>query len=173
MSYLRNGLSLIVDSLNQNAHFLMPLVISKAVEINLQDYRIGKIVFGVGLTISGLNLMIANKVSSILKSWYWTNIDMENKEDNTSETVRWLTITLGFVIASYGIFNITTGILELTSNEGSSANMCAVQLLKAKERFLSCPEGLKLWDKVNSEGSFTIRFVTKNEAPTGACVFTE
>lgn len=162
------------DVVNQGVPVIIPAALSTLIQVNLQDMRIGKIVGGIGWTLSGARLVAASGIPKNLKSWYWD--DNRDKSSNP-KTLQWGTAAAGLLITSYGIYNIATGILELTDlndikvckpgdskfSNKNNLNTCDIKLLKAKEQFLSCPEARNLWNEVERNGKFSIRCATNSE----------
>jgi len=165
MNYLRSGLSAVSDALNQAAYIITPVVVGSAVQMSFQDERIGKIVGGVGLTIAGLNLMVISGIPRTLKLWYWNRIDTSNRNSNSSIALRSGVASVGLVTTCYGIYNITMGVLELTTPIS-----CEERLRQAEQMFLSCPEGQKLWEQVESKGPFIVKCASHEEVPSGGRV---
>lgn len=179
-------MSVISRVINQSAQIMMPTALDILMEMSFQDARIGKIVGGIGLTVSGASLMVASGIPKTLKSRYWTNA--QTNESTSKTALRWGTAAAGLIITSYGVYNITTGIFELiapnpeqqdkTSDSKFPKNMissttCDADILNAKKQLLSCPEGQQIWDEVENEGPFTIRCATSDEAPAGSIVYIE
>lgn len=169
MNSLRNGLSTLNRALNhaltQAVYITTPVAVASAFQVSLQDTGLRKIVRGIGVTIAGLNLLFVSGIPKKLKSWYWDKIDTPDRDGNLTLAMRSGVASVGLMTTCYGIYNIAMGILELTTPKS-----CNERLIEAELKFLSCPEGQKLWNEVKSQGPFMVKCASSEEALTGAFV---
>lgn len=159
MSFVKNILSGVSDSIGNGIKTLAPFAVGIAIELGFEDQRIGKIVGGAIVAFSGLNI-----ISKSLHSWKWR---AQTEPNSTLQKIsRYGTLTLGLGFASYGIYSIIHGIKELLFPLS-----CEMKLENAKKQLLSCPEARKLWQEVSNEGPITCRCAKNEElAPSDARV---
>lgn len=168
MNYIGAGVSFLSSATRQAAQVLLPVAVSAAIEAGLQDQRIGKIVGGSCLIISGISVTIASGVPARLKARFITKKEIDSFESTKKTALRYGAATVGLVTTCYGVYAVAMGVLELmTWNENSvqSATMpdassivnCREGELKnTKEELLRCPEAQKLWNEVDVPGPFTL-----------------
>lgn len=191
MNYLKNEFTRLSNILVEGIQIVLPAALSTLAEMSIQDIRIGKIVGGVGLTMSGACLAVRTGIPRQLKLRILSGNILKNNDSSFKTAFRWSSAATGLLISAYGIYNIAIGVLELTNffenedqieqklhrslnskflNYQSHLDSCEERVLKAKERFLSCPEGQKIWNEVERKGFFFIKCASQKEAPLGASV---
>ena len=109
------------------------------------------------ITFSGLGLIYASGVLQKRKG----------KESSAKKAFRWSVAAVGFGLTCYGAYHLVNKIFEKKLVLPSS---CRDRLEQAKKDFLSCPQAKKLWDEVESKGSFTFNCVSAKDAPFGGRV---
>lgn len=159
MACLKNVLSDVGNSIRNKINMLTPLVLGMAIEFGLEDQRIGKIVGGAIMALSGLNIF-----SKALHSRSWSSQTQLNTKLQKISRCGALVLGLGF--ASYGIYSFIYGIKEFLFPLS-----CETRLEIAKKQLLSCPEAQQLWRDVSREGAISYR-CAKEEivAPSTASV---
>lgn len=161
VNYFRWDPAKIVGSVVQGAKVLAPAIVSSVLQAGSRDQRIGKIIVGLGL--------------------FWTGASLVQISGRSSrQAIRWGTAAAGIITASYGIYNIVSGIWDFTApaasdlplytsrtenshslspseNKDDSIAKCEERLEKAKQRFLQCSAAKQLWEDVEKKGSFTVK----------------
>lgn len=184
MNNLTNGMVFLNDLFKDGIKETIPVAINSALEIGLQDERIAKILYGLGATILGFQLIKSSLPAGSLKQKKFSNHD---HKPNTQRTqVQWTLVALGIAAIAYGIYSLTKGALEFqraeemvihkafqdhASTKLSSKNAlkdCATRVTAAKKQFLACPEGKTLWDQLQAKGGVKLSCVSEDKAPGGA-----
>jgi hypothetical protein len=193
MSFLINAWSELSGAVGSAVRSMMPVAVQMAIVAGFQDQRIGKIVGGTEMAISGAYI-----VTKTLQSWLWKKKDRE--ETTAKVTTRWGAAIVGLSMTCYGIYSIGSGVselkgfspqpppestIELAFSDPSEHELgdatkrliakdlesCETRLELAKDRLLSCPDAQKLFEEVRRQGPVSFGCTTPIQAPTGALVY--
>lgn len=166
-------------SFHTAATWLMPTAANITVQMVSRDPRVRKILYGSTLTALGIGLVVRSGIPKKLKSWTYKTAPQESV---SMTAIRCGTAAMGLFALGYGVYSLSTGILELTqphevvmygtphgkpSKASVDSKSCQQRVQEAKKQLLSCPEAKKLWDEVKSEGPFRLKCAANQELPTG------
>lgn len=160
----------IYSLLLQSAVDIAPVIVGSALQAGSQDMRIGKIVTGLGLIWTGAALVGVSRSTASLG------------EAMPKKAIRWGTACAGIAAASYGVYQVASGIWEFMTPAGSDqspqysqlqskhqdSETCEERLARAKKTLLECPEAKKLWEEVEKEGSISVTCVSSFPVPGAA-----
>lgn len=100
-------------------------VAHQLIKTSLQDQRIGKIVGGLTLFVSGSCLFVQSGIPSQIKSCLKTNaIKQSTLVHHPSTVKRWGFASVGLCAMAYGTYQIASGILELSSENNEKFLVC-------------------------------------------------
>lgn len=186
MDYLKNCASFVSNTINQSLEVLVPVALDASLQLGLQDQKIAKVVSGIFISFSGLNLL--------RKTAFQGKPISQPTNQNVNHSSNWGTIGVGILATAYGTYNLVTGLMELYSSpedkvykahEGYDEEIeyentikfgpyqkCDDRLRFVEEELKSCPGARQLWEDLQDEKAFTVRCTTFEDAPTGAVVDT-
>ena len=162
MNIIKSGFE---QAYNMTTQIAIPEAISSVIRAGCDDYRIGKIVGGLGLFFTGISCVNKSEVLRNIRP-YCSGAESKPliNEGISKKATRWGVASFGIAAACYGIYSFASGILEFMEPkfmepDGSytrNSDTCQMRLERTKEGLLSCSKAEEIWQQVTKEGAFSI-----------------
>ncbi len=108
MSCFQNLFSSVQSAALELPQAILPTAVNSVVQAGLQDPRIGRIVGGVVLAGSGIQMMAASGIPAKLRA----KLAGRAEGNGSNSTWRWTAAAMGLSAACYGIYSVVSGAIE-------------------------------------------------------------